>query len=55
MTGGDPNLFLDASTAATVDTPGEYVLRAQVNDSSGDGGSGLQCCWTTAYVKVTVR
>ena len=31
------------------------VLRAQANDSSGEGGGGFQCCWTNAYVKVTVK
>ena len=35
--------------------PGEYVLRAQVNDDSGEDGGGDQCCWTTALVKVTVK
>jgi hypothetical protein len=55
VTGGDPTRFLEATATATFDTPGEYVLRAQVNDSSGDGGGGLQCCWTTAHVKVNVR
>jgi len=43
-----------ASTTATFDTPGEYVLRAQANDSTGDGGGGFECCWTNAHVKVTV-
>jgi hypothetical protein len=43
-----------ATTTATFAVPGEYVLRAQVNDSSGDGGGGSQCCWTNAHVKVTV-
>ena len=33
---------------------GEYILRAQVNDRSGDGGGGFQCCWTNAHVKVSV-
>jgi hypothetical protein len=42
------------STTATFSQPGEYVLRAQVNDRSGDGGGGFQCCWTNAHVKVTV-
>ena len=41
-------------TTATFTVPGEYVLRAQVNDASGDGGGGFQCCWTTGHVKVTV-
>jgi hypothetical protein len=39
---------------ATFTVPGEYILRAQVNDASGDGGGGFQCCWTTGHVKVTV-
>src|SRR6202030_3750681 len=31
-------------TNATFSEPGEYVLRAQANDWSGDGGRGFQCC-----------
>jgi hypothetical protein len=54
-TKGDPKAFLEATTTATFDAPGEYVLRAQVNDDSGDGGGGDQCCWTTAHVRVTVK
>jgi hypothetical protein len=42
------------TTTATFSLPGEYVLRAQVNDRSGDGGGGFQCCWTNAQVKVNV-
>ena len=44
-----------SSTTATFSVPGEYVLRAQANDTSGEGGGGFQCCWTNAYVKVTIR
>ena len=51
----DANLFLEAKTTATFSAPGEYVVRAQVNDASGDGGKGEQCCWTTAHVKVIVK
>ena len=40
---------------ATFTAPGEYVIRAQVNDESGDGGGGDQCCWTTAHVRVNVK
>ena len=40
---------------ATFDTAGEYTLRVQANDQSGEGGAGFQCCWTNTYVKVTVR
>jgi hypothetical protein len=44
-----------ATTTATFAEAGDYVLRAQVNDPSGDGGGGFQCCWTNALVKVTVK
>lgn len=43
-----------ASATATFTAAGEYVLRAQVNDTTGEGGRGFQCCWTNAHVKVTV-
>ena len=44
-----------ATAKATFDAPGEYVLRLQANDVSGEGGGGFQCCWTNAHVKVTVK
>ena len=44
-----------ATTTATFSAPGEYLLRAQGNDVSGEGGGGFQCCWTNALVKVTVK
>lgn len=44
-----------ATTTATFSKPGEYVLRLQANDATGEGGGGFQCCWTNAYVKVTVK
>lgn len=53
--GGDPKKFVEAKTMATFSAPGTYWLRAQVNDSSGDGGGGDQCCWTTAHVVVNVK
>lgn len=43
------------STTATFSMPGEYVIRIEGNDSSGVGGGGFQCCWSTAYVKVNVK
>src|SRR5439155_10921484 len=43
-----------AATAATFSTPGEYILHLVLNDYSGEGGGGFQCCWTTAQVKVNV-
>jgi hypothetical protein len=47
--------FGTATTTATFDEPGEYVLQVIANDYSGDGGAGFQCCWTTAQVHVTVQ
>jgi hypothetical protein len=43
------------ATNATFAAPGEYLLRVQANDESGEGGGGFQCCWTNTYVKVTVQ
>ncbi len=43
------------TTTASFTAPGEYILRAQANDISGEGGGGFQCCWTNAHVKVTVK
>lgn len=40
---------------ATFAASGEYLLRVQANDESGEGGFGFQCCWTNTYVKVAVR
>ena len=42
------------STTATFSAPGDYIVRVQVNDRSGDGGGGFQCCWTNTHVKVTI-
>jgi hypothetical protein len=53
--GRDAKKFVEAKTTATFSAPGTYWLRAQVNDSSGNGGGGDQCCWTTAHVTVTVK
>lgn len=44
----------NATTTATFTAPGEYILRLQANDATGEGGGGFQCCWTNAHVKVTV-
>jgi hypothetical protein len=55
VTKRDPKLFLEAATTATFSIPGEYIVRAQVNDTSGDGGGGEQCCWTTALIRVNVK
>jgi hypothetical protein len=45
----------EAATTATFSAPGEYILRVQSNDATGEGGGGFQCCWTNAHVKVTVK
>ena len=40
---------------ATFAEPGEYIIRIRANDSSGVSGAGhSQCCWSNAFVKVTV-
>jgi hypothetical protein len=44
-----------ATTTAKFAAPGDYILRAQANDSTGEGGGGFQCCWTNVHVKVTVN
>ena len=43
------------SASATFSAPGEYLLRVQANDESGEGGGGFQCCWTNTYVKVLIK
>ena len=53
--GGDAKRFVEAKTTATFSAPGTYWLRAQVNDSSGNGGGGDQCCWTSAHIVVNVK
>jgi hypothetical protein len=55
VTKRNPTVFLEAATTASFSAPGEYVVRAQVNDTSGDGGGGDQCCWTTALIRVNVN
>jgi hypothetical protein len=52
---GDAKKFVEAKTTATFSAPGTYWLRAQVNDSSGNGGGGDQCCWTSAHIIVNVK
>jgi hypothetical protein len=43
-----------AITRVTFSEAGNYILHAMVNDLSGPGGGGFQCCWTTGLVKVSV-
>jgi hypothetical protein len=44
-----------ATATATFSAPGEYLLRLQANDSTGEGGGGFQCCWTNVHVGVSVK
>jgi hypothetical protein len=44
-----------SASTATFAAPGEYVLRLQANDTTGEGGGGFQCCWTNTHVKVAVK
>ena len=44
-----------ATTSVTFSSPGDYLLRVEGNDSTGSGGGGFQCCWTTAHVAVSVK
>lgn len=43
------------STKATFSAAGDYLVRVQANDESGEGGQGFQCCWTNTYVQVAIR
>jgi hypothetical protein len=49
-----PTQGAEVTANATFPTAGDYMLRVQANDESGEGGGGFQCCWTNAYVKVTI-
>ena len=43
-----------ATSQATFSTPGDYIIRVRANDSSVAGAGHAQCCWTNAFLKVTV-
>jgi hypothetical protein len=44
-----------ARVYATFDAPGEYLVRAQVDNWRAlDSSSGNQCCWSNGYLPVTV-
>lgn len=43
------------TTNAIFSSAGQYVLRVRANDASGVSGAGhSQCCWTNAFIRVTV-
>jgi hypothetical protein len=44
-----------AKTMAAFPMPGEYIVEVIANDWSGEGGSGFQCCWSTAQVRIMVK
>jgi hypothetical protein len=44
-----------STTTATFSESGDYQLHLLVNDYSGEGGGGFQCCWTTGIAKVAVN
>lgn len=44
-----------AKAMVSFSKPGEYLLALVANDSSGEGGGGSACCWTTVHVRVNVR
>lgn len=44
-----------ATTTASFDKPGTYILRVRANDSSVAGSGHAQCCWTNGFVQVVVR
>jgi hypothetical protein len=52
-----PRVEADGKASSTVkfSAPGDYILRLQANNATGDGGAGFQCCWTNVHVKVTVK
>ena len=56
LTGGAPGVPFSgkAATSATFGNAGDYVLHVVLNDYSGEGGQGFQCCWTSGQVKVSV-
>src|SRR5437773_9634361 len=47
LTGGTPGVPFTgkAATSVTFGAPGNYVLHVVLNDYSGEGGGGIQCCW----------
>jgi hypothetical protein len=56
LAGGNPGTPFSgkATTSVTFGSPGEYVLHVVLNDYSGEGGQGFQCCWTNGQVRVSV-
>jgi len=52
---GSTNGWTEVSTTATFTAPGDYVVRLRVdNFEAPDSQFDNQCCWSNAYVPVTV-
>jgi hypothetical protein len=43
-----------ATTTATFDKAGTYIIRVRANDSAVSSAGHAQCCWSNGFVKVTV-
>lgn len=43
-----------ATTTATFDKAGTYIVRVRANDSAVASAGHAQCCWSNGFVKVTV-
>ena len=53
---GDADGWTLVQTQATFWEPGEYVVRLRVdNFAAPDSRFDYQCCWSNAYVSVTVQ
>jgi len=51
----NPNGWTEVTTTATFPAPGEYLIRLRVdNFEAPDSQFDNQCCWSNAYVPVTV-
>ena len=44
-----------ATTTASFDKPGTYILRVRANDSSVASSGHAQCCWTNGFLQVVVK
>ncbi len=43
------------ASQATFSVAGDYIIRVRANDSAVAGAGHAQCCWTNAFLKVTVK
>lgn len=48
------NTGAKSTTTARFSAPGEYILRVRATDSGVASAGHEQCCWTNAFIKVTV-